>query len=54
MTTAHGETGTIQGTFGKSGKFTVLFENGLKEASGPISLVFKKLLFAEDKRKMTQ
>ncbi len=56
VTTPAGEVGTIEGTFGKSGKFTVQFPDGLRgDASAtPISLVFKKLIFSPDKRTMMQ
>ena len=55
MTAASGEVGVIEGGFGKSGKFTVQFPNGLQHdaATTPIRLVFKKLMFS-DKRTMMQ
>jgi hypothetical protein len=56
VTAASGEVGTIEGSFGKSGKFTVQFPDGLREAAAatPISLVFKKLIFSPSKRTMMQ
>lgn len=56
VSTAAGEIGTIEGHFGKSGKFSVHFPAGLREdmSATPISLVFKKLMFSPDKRVMMQ
>ena len=56
VTTPGGEVGTIEGSFGKSGKFTVQFPAGLRDdVNGmPISLRFKKLMFSPDKRVMSQ
>ena len=49
--------GRIQGTFGKSGKFKVLFPEGAPDpaADGPrIELHFKRFLFDADRRAMRQ
>ena len=57
VTTAKGEVGTIEGSFGKSGKFKVQFPGGLSPpAAGDnsIQLTFKKFVFDKDKRHMAQ
>ena len=57
MTTATGEVGTIEGAFGKSGKFKVQFAGGLAQPSpgnNIIQLTFKKFMFDKDKRHMAQ
>ena len=55
--TANGNIGTIEGSFGKSGKFKVQFPGGVSlPASGStaIQLTFKKFIFDKDKRHMAQ
>lgn len=59
VTSAAGQTGTIEGTFGKSGKFKVHFPEGIADpaSSGEgngITLAFKKFIFGQDKRHMVQ
>ncbi len=57
VTTANGDVGTIDGSFGKSGKFKVHFPKGhIIPASGSntIQLTFKKFVFDKDKRRMAQ
>jgi selenocysteine-specific elongation factor len=57
VTTATGEVGRIEGSFGKSGKFKVSFPSSFqlptKEAAG-ITLTFKRFLYDQDKRRMVQ
>lgn len=57
VTTANGEVGTIEGSFGKSGKFKVQFPGGLSPPAvgdNSIQLTFKKFIFDKDKRHMAQ
>ena len=57
VTTANGEVGTIEGSFGKSGKFKVQFPGGLSSPAvgdNSIQLTFKKFIFDKDKRHMAQ
>ena len=57
VTTANGDVGSIEGSFGKSGKFKVQFPRGVSiPASGStsIQLTFKKYSFDKDKRHMSQ
>jgi hypothetical protein len=52
--TEHGEWGTIQSSFGKSGKFKLLFPGGIREANVRVFLIFKRFVFDKDKRQMKQ
>ncbi|KAL0044347.1 hypothetical protein WJX82_001339 [Trebouxia sp. C0006] len=57
VTTANGDVGTIEGSFGKSGKFKVQFPKGVSipaSGSNTIQLTFKKFVFDKDKRHMAQ
>lgn len=57
VTTANGDVGTIEGSFGKSGKFKVQFPKGISIpafGSNAIQLTFKKFVFDKDKRHMAQ
>lgn len=57
VSTANGVEGTIEGSFGKSGKFKVAFSRSLAEApltSNTITLTFKRYLFDQNKRRMAQ
>ncbi|KAK9843360.1 hypothetical protein WJX74_010898 [Apatococcus lobatus] len=52
-----GQTGTIEGAFGKAGKFKVAFPNGLKGAADKmqeITLKFKRFMHDPDKHHMVQ
>ncbi len=57
VTTANGDVGIIEGSFGKSGKFKVQFPKGISvpaSGSNAIQLTFKKIVFDKDKRHMAQ
>lgn len=57
VTQAGGGTGTIQGSFGKKGKFKVFFPGGVAlsdKESSVLTLSFKRYLFDENKRRMVQ
>ncbi|KAL3148593.1 hypothetical protein ABBQ38_014023 [Trebouxia sp. C0009 RCD-2024] len=57
VTTANGEVGTVEGSFGKSGKFKVQFPGGLNPpaaGNNSIQLTFKKFIFDKDKKHMAQ
>ncbi len=54
--TANQECGTIEGGFGKSGKYKVYFSNGIKKGAGngKLTLRFKKYVFDAQGKKMQQ
>jgi selenocysteine-specific elongation factor len=57
VVTEDGIEGTIEGSFGKSGKFRVAFSRSLAEAprsSNAISLTFKRYIFDSNKHRMVQ
>ena len=57
VVTANGDVGTIEGSFGKSGKFKVSFPGGVRtpaSGSNSIRLTFKKFIFDKDKWHMAQ
>lgn len=57
MTTQNGATGTIEGSFGKSGKFKVAFPEGIVLAApgqNAITLTFKRFIYDQNKRNMVQ
>ncbi|KAK9906478.1 hypothetical protein WJX75_002571 [Coccomyxa subellipsoidea] len=57
VTTQNGATGTIEGSFGKSGKFKVAFPEGIVLAApgqNTITLTFKRFIYDQDKRNMVQ
>jgi selenocysteine-specific elongation factor len=58
VVTAAGERGTIEGSFGKSGKFKVAFPGGVMQpapgASSSLTLTFKRYIHDEDKHHMVQ
>ena len=57
VVTANGKIGTIEGSFGKSGKFKVQFPGSVSlsgSGSNAIRLTFKKFIFDKDKRHMAQ
>ena len=57
VTAANGETGVIEGPFGKSGKFKVQFASGVSAASAGsnnLHLAFKKFVFDKNRRHMAQ
>lgn len=56
MTTTSGAFGTIEGSFGKSGKFKVAFPEGIVPAPGhkPVTLTFKRYIYDRNKRNMVQ
>lgn len=57
VTTGNGDMGSIEGSFGKSGKFKVQFPKGISipaSGSNTIQLTFKKFVFDKDKKHMAQ
>jgi selenocysteine-specific elongation factor len=54
--TSNQECGTIEGGFGKSGKYKVYFSNGIKKGAGngKLTLRFKKYVFDAQGKKMQQ
>ena len=58
VTSGGGCIGTIEGSFGKAGKFRVAFPDGLPQSSSDtdkaIALIFKRFVFDRDKRHMVQ
>ncbi|CAL8462357.1 g1890 [Coccomyxa elongata] len=57
VTTASGAVGTIEGSFGKSGKFKVAFPKGIVPAApghNSITLTFKRYIYDQNKRNMVQ
>ncbi len=56
--TARGATGTIEGSFGKSGKFKVSFPNGVALGDGPdanvITLRFKRFVYDKNAKTIKQ
>lgn len=53
MTTAAGEVGVIEGSFGKSGKFKVSFPEGLRPpaaGANELTLTFKRYVYDMNKR----
>ena len=58
VTTANGETGTIDGNFGKSGRFRVSFPGGIQMPSEPdkrqVFLTFKTFVFDQGQKRMAQ
>ena len=56
VTTTSGAFGTIEGSFGKSGKFKVAFPEGIVPAPGhkPVTLTFKRYIYDRNKRNMVQ
>lgn len=57
VTTQSGAIGTIEGSFGKSGKFKVAFPEGIAPAApgqNSITLVFKRFIYDQNKRNMVQ
>lgn len=57
VTTETGAVGTIEGSFGKSGKFKVAFPEGIVPAApghNSITLTFKRYIYDQNKRNMVQ
>ena len=58
MTTTNGEMGTIDGTFGKSGRFRVSFPGGIQMSYEPdkrqVFLTFKTFVFDQGQKRMAQ
>ena len=54
VTTGRGEQGTIEGAFGKSGRFRVAFPDGLQQSGSPeerqLQLCFKKYIYDPGKQ----
>lgn len=54
VVTENGEKGTFEASFGKSGKYKMLFLDGVSKTNTRVYLIFKKFLFDSDKRRMRQ
>ena len=58
VVTAAGERGTIEGSFGKSGKFKVAFPAGVAQPAADtpnaLTLTFKRFIHDTDKHHMVQ
>ena len=57
VTTESGAVGTIEGSFGKSGKFKVAFPKGIAPAApghNSLRMTFKRYIYDQNKRNMVQ
>ena len=57
VTTQNSITGTIEGSFGKSGKFKVAFPEGIVPGApgqNSVTLTFKRFIYDQNKRNMVQ
>lgn len=54
VVTERGEWGTIESSFGKSGKFKLYFPDGIAQAGCKVFLLFRRFVFDKDKRQMKQ